>query len=67
VLAAFAFMGVALFVWVTTGSLIVFALAVVVQTAVFFTAIVVPEAYAAPQPGGELDPAASAAPARASS
>lgn len=67
VLAAFAFMGVALFLWAITGSLILFALAVVVQTAVFFTAIVVPEAYALPRTTGEPDPATSATPAGASS
>ena len=67
VLAAFAFMGVALFVWVTTGSLVLFAVAVVVQTAVFFTAIVVPEAYVLPGGTEEPDPTASATPARASS
>jgi hypothetical protein len=67
VLLAFALMGIALILWVTTGSLVVFALAVVVQTAVFFTAIVVPEAYLLPRVGGEPDPAPPASPARASS
>ncbi|MFI5415625.1 MAG: hypothetical protein ACHQ16_08290, partial [Candidatus Lutacidiplasmatales archaeon] len=47
VLAAFAFMGASLFVWVATGSTVVFGVAVLVQSAVFFTAIVVPEGYGA--------------------
>ncbi|MCI4318231.1 MAG: hypothetical protein L3J96_06795 [Thermoplasmata archaeon] len=66
VLGASAFMGAALFVWAATGSLVVFAVAVVVQSAVFFTAIVVPEAYAANGSPAVSGPANTAAPAHAS-
>jgi hypothetical protein len=56
VIGTFALMGAGLFVWVVDGSGVVFAAAVVAQTAVFFGAVVVPEAYgrgaaeAAPEP-----------------
>jgi hypothetical protein len=55
VLAAFAFMAASLFVWIATGSTVVFGLAVVVQSAVFFTAIVVPEGYGAARANAETD------------
>jgi hypothetical protein len=49
VLGAFALMAASLFVWALTGSTLLFGVAVVVQSGVFFTAIVVPEAYGAPR------------------
>jgi hypothetical protein len=67
VLAAFAFMAAALFLWATTGSTVLFAVAVVVQSAVFFTAIVVPEAYRGPGSAEQADRPATATPAGASS
>jgi hypothetical protein len=67
VLAAFAFMAASLFVWVATGSLLVFAVAVVVQSAVFFTAIVVPEAYGGPAASLELESSTPGAQSRAPS
>lgn len=67
VLAVFALMGGALFVWAVNGSLAVFAIAVVAQTAVFFTAIVVPEAYDIPRSTEEPGPVAPATRSGASS
>jgi hypothetical protein len=60
VVGSFGLMGAGVFIWVALGASILFAAAVVVQTAVFFGAIVVPEAYGAPsdEPG-----AAASAPA----
>jgi len=48
VVGTFALMGVGLVAWVESGDAALFAAAVVVQTVVFFGAVVVPEAYGAP-------------------
>ncbi|HEV8050120.1 MAG TPA: hypothetical protein VGP88_05960 [Thermoplasmata archaeon] len=50
VVGTFALMGAGLFVWVAYGTAALFAVAVVAQTAVFFGAVVVPEAYGAAAP-----------------
>ena len=48
-LVTFALTGVGLVVWASTGSLTGFAVSVIAQMAVFFSAVVVPEAYQIPQ------------------
>jgi hypothetical protein len=67
VLAAFALMAAAVLLWAITGSAALFAVAVLVQSAVFFTAIVVPEAYGAPMTAEESHRPTATAPSGASS
>lgn len=46
-----ALMGAGLAVWVSAGSLVLFALATIASMAIFFDAVVVPEAFSAPAAG----------------
>jgi hypothetical protein len=67
VVATFGAMGAGLFAWVAYGSGVLFAAAVVVQTAVFFGAVVVPETYAGSAPEPAPEPPAPASRSGASS
>jgi hypothetical protein len=60
VVATFGLMGAGLFVWVAYGSGVLFAAAVVVQTVVFFGAVVVPERYSGSAPAPAPEPPAAA-------
>ncbi|MCI4326310.1 MAG: hypothetical protein L3K16_01545 [Thermoplasmata archaeon] len=66
VVGTFALMGAGLFVWAAYGSALLFAVAVVAQTAVFFGAVVVPEAYSAGVPDALPEPPTPASPSSAS-
>jgi hypothetical protein len=67
VVETFALMGAGLFVWAAYGSTLLFAIAVIAQTAVFFGAVVVPESYAAGAPDPLPEPPSATSPSRASS
>jgi hypothetical protein len=66
VILTFALMGAGLFVWVAYGNSLLFAAAIVTQTAVFFGAVVVPEAYVGSVAHLAPDPPNPAAPSGAS-